>query len=394
MTRQIPKDVISRDPVTLIDYRDYDLIHAHYLLGYEAGDKIRLNLQKKLKGFSLREIQSKLNLVKKCRLFIEEKIRRQHDKTVCVALDQYLNCLDSWTEGARLQNFNLPKLESGSYVPSDLGFLLQMEETGCQIGAYRTQNGGVFLWHTEEELDHSRFDKLRIASFRLSQASRTKEIFSFIYPDLLPGPAFGWVHDSRSVFVQAVASLPIRLNLQNAMIANIATWIILFHGNEIGVERIINEIGPFMDGYAIMTASTVKGVINASRVEFAHNLIVNQPLGDLPGTSIYQTNAFSEFSRHAFTKIHAIKPRYSRLYYQRAIRNSKTLSKIENNPSNDTFSSFYQLICSEEGKEFAYANVDVMGHFLCFFSPSVVQIKVGPGSARWETMDQLLSFSY
>ena len=135
-------------------------------------------------------------------------------------------------------------------------------------------------------------------------------------------------------------------------------------------------------------------MINASRIEFGHELIIAQSLDRPPGSLIYQTNAFSNSSERAFKNINAIQPRYSYLYHQREVRNSKAVSKIEKNIAEDALSSFYDLICSEAGKDFAYANQDVMGYFLCYVSPSSTQIKVGPGPAHHDRNYQLLSFAY
>ena len=378
----------------LIDLRKYDIVHAHFLLGQEVRNQVHTILQRKLSVLTPQKLKSEIDLAKKCRSDIEEKIHRQRDRAVSAALERYWNCLNAWANGAELEAVNHPNLEGVAFTPADLGLLLQMENDGCQIGAYRMADGGIVIWHTEEEMDHARFDKLRIASFNISLGTKTWEVFSFIYPDLLPGPAFGWVHDSRSVFVQAVASLPIKPNLQYSIIANIATWIILFWGNEIDSKTIISELGPFIDGYALITASKDKHVINASRVEFGHELIIAQSLDRLPGSLIYQTNAFSNSSERAFRKINTIQPRYSYLYHQREVRNSKAVSKLEKNITEDVLSSFYDLICSETGKDFAYANLDVMGYFLCYISSSSTQIKVGSGPAHHDKNYKLLSFAY
>ena len=135
-------------------------------------------------------------------------------------------------------------------------------------------------------------------------------------------------------------------------------------------------------------------MINASRIEFAHELIVVQSLNRLSGSFVYQTNAFSSFSEKAFKKTDMIRSRYDHLYHQREVRTSKAVSRIEKNFTEDILSSFYDLICSETGKEFAYANLDVMGYFLCYIAPSGTQIKLGGGLARPNKKQELLSYSY
>ena len=104
-----------------------------------------------------------------------------------------------------------------------------------------------------EEEPGSGFDLLRIAAFNVGDEHHPVVMNAFIYPDLLPGPAFGWRSDG---FAQGVDKLHIRdfPELKRGMLANVVTWLTLRLGAAMAAREIIASLQPYYDGYALNTS--------------------------------------------------------------------------------------------------------------------------------------------
>jgi hypothetical protein len=232
-----------------------------------------------------------------CAETLTDKLADQRlDSRLHGALQEYVDCLAAWADGVGLDEFKHPELTFHRLLcPIDLAFFLQHDSTGCQTGVYRQGDGSVILWHTEEdvEVEHgSGFDQLRLAAFNVGDDQHPIILYAFIYPDLLPGPAFGWRSDG---YVQAVDTLHTRMfpDQQSGILANIATWLTLRLGPDYDPGMVIENMAPYYDSYALNAAFVQGGKVLAEKFEFAADQIFSEVLDELPGSYLFQVNIFS-----------------------------------------------------------------------------------------------------
>jgi hypothetical protein len=286
-----------------------------------------------------------------------------------------------------LENFQHRLLSEARQPVSavELALFLQNDNVGCQTGVYRDKAGAVILWHTEEDVEvepGSRFDKLRLATFQIGEDD--SEINAFIYPDLLPGPAYGWRNDG---FLQAVDSLPLKPAAGAYVLANIAAWITLRLGKALDPEAVIAALGPFFDGYALTTVRLKDEQIQATKIEFAGDRRLVAILDPYPGSYLFQVNIFSE-AKAAVALAYEDTDRESRSGLEqrltRTTRALKSLHLAENAPA-----CLSRLLASRLGGDYAYANEDVKSYFLGKLSHSGMEIQFGPGPALKEDRPSL-----
>jgi hypothetical protein len=260
--------------------------------------------------------------------------------------------------------------------PLDLAFFLQEDGVGCQTGTYRERDGSVILWHTEENVEADpgdRFDKLRLFSFRTMDAHIAT---GFIYPDLLPGPTFGWRDDH---FVQAIDSLHIRWsNHTSPALPNMLAWLSLYLGAKFSREELVRTIGPFQGGYSISALAKTEDNICVEKLEFANDQYEISRLGNAPGDFLFQTNVIHDLSLPMGSE-EEIRPESRIKYLRRVARTSRFIKVIRN--AEDTLPLFFRMLSSRAGSDFGYSNPDVKAYLVCRMSPEKTRTWVGCGPA-------------
>ena len=369
-----------------LDYTSYDLPTAHLLLGRHVRQQVHKVLNHRLNCLDPTRIRKLLGQARACTVTLGKKVGDRHlDARLRAAGAEYLDCLAAWSDGAGLEGFNHPALVD--YQPLgrlDLAMFLQHDSTGCQTGMYRTSDGSAILWHTEEDVEFeegSGFDQLRLAAFTVNNGDNPVTIHAFIYPDLLPGPAFGWRSDG---YTQAVDTLHTRTlpNLSQGMLANVTTWLTLRLGAALDVGEVIKSMQPYYDGYALNTIYAQAGEVQAHKYEFAADRIFQHHLDERPDSYLFQVNIFSDRAHPWVVESEDLQPDWSGLFEQRVER---TQAALQNKNGKEyevgDMRFFFDLITSRAGDGWAYANPEVKAYFIHHQSIQGAEIWLGDGPA-------------
>jgi hypothetical protein len=363
--------------IPLLDFSGIDLVEAHRRLGILIGSQVHQIILSRMKACNAFETVEFQKTAAK-RLAWIENIRKSDSTPVIIreALEQYLACLESWSEGADFVSLNLPEV-----TPLELAVFLQDDHHGCQSGVYRQPGGSILFWHTEEDVDEPecvRVDQPRI--IRFATASNGPDVYSFIYPDLLPGPNFNWRSDG---FVQFADSLFFNgKGLTDGIAANLVTWVTLMIGHEMQTKDIINSIFPVIDGYALFTAAPNHSNVNCSRIEFTASEMFVSMLGNQPGTQLLQTNAFSD-EAWVMAANYERDPFLTRYQYENRVQ--RTQSYMEQIPASQIdLEQIRKMLSSKSGGRWAFANQDVKAHLYGRLSSDSLEIHSHPGMAGLE----------
>jgi len=364
-------------PLVWISLDPANLTSAHQHLGKIVRVQVHKILQQRFLNQTLGEFHNQLRRARTIRKIIERRSRSQGvPAAIRGALQEYLGCLEAWGKGAQLELPSPQKVDMQTISSVELALWLQDEYTGCQSGAFRLADGSALLWHSEEDVEDEpgeRFDQLRVVSFEIEGC----QVFSFIYPDLLPGSAFNWRSDR---FFQAVDALYLRPGAQRGnMLANVAVWVTLRLGAGVEPVEVIRALGPFTDGYALVTAHQKRGEVRVERIEFSGRDWLVTALAEEPGSWFYQTNIFSD-SRSAVALAnedlaHPARP--------------ACLERIQRSPEEITglvereepLRALWELLCSTSGDRFGYAHEDVKAHLALHLAGDGMKmwLSSGPG---------------
>jgi hypothetical protein len=367
-----------------LDFSAYDLPTAHRLLGGHARQQVQKILHQKLDTWEEARVQKLLAQSQSCIALLGEKAADNHlDDRLRAGIGEYLDCLAAWGDGAGLRGFRHPTLAAFQPLGQvDLAMFLQNDCTGCQTGMFRARDGSVVLWHTEEdveELPGSGFDSLRIAEFNVGDIDHPVVMHAFIYPDLLPGPAFGWRSDG---YAQAVDKLHIRdfLDLKAGVLTNVVTWLTLRLGPAMDGREIIESLQPYYDGYALNTVHLQEGSVQANKYEFAADRIICCHLDEQPDNYLFQVNIFSDRAHPCVGELEDLRPDWRGLYEQRVERTVRRIKNKDGNPSGE-MRFFFDMITSQAGDSWAYANTDVKAYFIHRQSVQGAETWLGDGPA-------------
>jgi hypothetical protein len=379
---QLEKTKALSGSITFLDYRAFDFVTAHRELGREVKQQVWRILKEKLDTLSDDRLVEQVRVVRRCKTAIKEKLETTGlNDLIRQALIEYGSCLSAWGEGVELDRFQHVRLRhlsvDGAPVSWDeLAFLLQDDNSGCQTGVYRDRDGGVILWHTEEDPSArgERFDRLRIASFQAGEGDTVETLSAFIYPDLLPGSAYCWRGDN---FVQAVDTLHPEPNPQvNGMLANIATWITWRLGPSVEPDDVIKALQPFHDGYALTFVRRQGSTVHARKIEFAAGWSQTEELDDDPHHFLFQVNVIS--NKHA-PVVETFRPVRRALFEARLTRTKRAMALMKASP--DACYSIFRLMAFRLGGDFSYANSDVKSYFLNKVSEQGMEIWLDAGPA-------------
>lgn len=374
-----------------LDYRSLDTVAAHRGLGRTVQGQVHKILHYKITSMEMGEVDRIVQQARRVEAALESKMQDTAlNPGIRRALRCYRDSLAAWVDGAELDPFCrelLPgKVINGSQVSgTDLALILQAEQMGCQTGMIRDQDESIWLWHTEEDVDRmpgGRFDTLRIFSFCYQDAL----IDAFIYPDLLPGPSFGWV---ETRYVQAVDTLYVKDHPDNdAIPPNIATWVALCLGGKLPLSEIIQALNPYQAGYALSAVTRSADQVSGDNLEFSGDHWTEAQLPPEYGAYFFQVNLISDRSCTLSQKYETIGPEIETEMAARIDRTTAALQHFK--AALDKRCFLHQLISSREGDEYAYVNKDVKAHFLCRMSLTGFEKWLGAGSANQE--EELVSF--
>jgi len=374
------KEVLG--PITPLDCRDFDTVSAHHRLGQDARAQIHKILAKRLDDLGGEEqTTQQIRSARKLQKALNAKLQIPAlDENIRAAVGQYQDCLSAWAQGAGLAGFGHPNLaEAVDGLPVhavDLATLLQMDEVGCQTGVLRESDGAVILWHAEEDYEDSpgqRFDRLRIFFFR---AANEQSAAGFIYPDLLPGPTFGW---QAGDFVQAIDTLHVRpLAFEDAILPNTLAWLSLYLGNQVTRQELAEQLGPFQGGYSLTAAHRQAGRVSVEKVEFANQQVAVNHLEHAAGECLFQTNVIRDLSQPIGAE-EQTSPESRAWNEQRMARTERLLKVIQ--ASAKPLTGVFRLLRSRLGGESAYANRDVKAYLVCRMTVEKTSIWVGAGAA-------------
>jgi hypothetical protein len=370
----------SLGPVKVLDCTHVDAITAHRMLGQDASQQIHKILAKRLDEQD--EAPAQIRRARQYQAALRGKLKNPFlSQKLSAALNEYLVCLSAWGDGADLANFHYAGLPGmtvdGQPVSAeDLAFALQEDEVGCQTGVYREQDGSVILWHSEEDYEATpgqRFDKLRLFSFR---AADQRTVTGFIYPDLLPGPTFGW-HGSD--FIQAIDTLHVKpVDFEAALLPNALAWLSLYLGTQVTREELARSLGPFQGGYSLTGLYKKDGRISVEKIEFANTDHTVSQLKSDAGCYLFQTNVIADLSLPIGAQ-EQTSPASRAWNETRLARTAEFMQAVQK--AGDALPAIFEMLRSQLGGDSAYANPDVKAYLVCRMSPDKISVWVGSGPA-------------
>jgi hypothetical protein len=373
-------------PLDHVDFTGTDIRRAHHELGCDVGPQVQRFVEWKAGKLGEARLLMELRAARAAASALRERLHaRTPTGQIRGALGVYLDCLSAWAQGAGLDPVARGLLESTPLdgVPvtgEDVAFLLQAELAGCQTGMLRDTDGSVILWHTEEDHDHperTRFDRLRLASFQCDTFGPARQFTAFVYPDLLPGPAFGW---SGLNYSQAVDAYYLDLKgVTSGVAANAATWVSLFLAGSRTISQIARALAPFRDGYAMSALTHDRQSLRARTTEFVGDTVAYTSLSRKAGSFRTQVNLLTGWAARSANGREAIEPWRRWTQERRMARAQRYVKSLP--PHADKLEAIWRLLTSRVGGSWAYANPAVKAHFLCRMSPDGLTLWVGAGPA-------------
>jgi len=352
------------------------------MLGKDASEQIHKILTQRMEAFATsNQVAKQIRRARKYQATLDSKLLVPTiNSDIKRAIHQYQACISAWADGADLKNFrhsNLAdEIDNFPVYAEDLATILQEDEVGCQTGALRESGDSIILWHSEEDYEDTpgqRFDKLRLFSFK---SAGENSAYGFIYPDLLPGPTFGWQSGN---FIQAIDTLHVKNEeFSAALLPNTIAWLSLYLGTLVTRQELVSQLGPFQGGYSITAALKIDGRVSIEKIEFANSQVAAHSLENESGSFFFQTNIIADLSQPIGVEEDTTAE--SRLWNEKRIMRTSRLIKVIQK-SADAFPLVFRLLRSRLGGDSAYSNQDVKAHLLCRMTPKNTSILVGAGPA-------------
>ena len=186
-------------------------------------------------------LEVQLQQTRACRAFLLQLSRARRVPRLVRELARGVRRLPRCVGHVRVPVGSPPPLDAA--VPSEWALWAQDDNAGCQTGMLRRGGGSVVLWHTEEDTIGF-LDAPRVAVFSIGAEERG----AFVYPYLLPGPAFGWGAGQ----LHAVDSLHTRRDeTLGGTLSGVASWLVWRIGRAMDARDVLLSLVPFVDGCAI-----------------------------------------------------------------------------------------------------------------------------------------------
>lgn len=189
---------------------------------------------------------------------------------VAAGLKKYLECLQTWADGADIDLKD--------------AWNLQFERFGCQTVLVRGTDGAVLLAHTEEwgVEDDEAAVLGNHASWSTFITPDGKKLQAFTgYPAAMPGSSFGMTE--KTIFaVDSIEHQEIESDIAGVPAA-VTTWLCWYLGDSADAKKIIETIGFHDGGYALnQIFKNEKNKPNGRTIEFVGNRVVERRLGRKP----------------------------------------------------------------------------------------------------------------
>lgn len=349
-----------------IEIRAENWVKAQEELGGRLKEQIQRTVNNKLDK-EPEVLRAGLDLAKKSRMYLESEINEGGEKGK--EAGDYRDCMIAWAKGAGLREM-VDKVKKTANTEEldelDIGLWLQNDNVGCQTAIFRTEAGEILLIHTEEDNTGS-VDKPRLAKFLIGGAETT----AFVYPSLLPGPAFGWSQSEGEYYFQALDFLYLRATDGQASLANMVAFLALKNGKYDEVEKIIKRHAPYVDGYAMNLVEINRGIsedrVKAMRIVFAKNRTNTKELDK----ELVQVNIFGSEDQEMVDGIEDIHPKQRRLYEERISRIKRMwqLTGRIVKKADSPVDALTRLLGFRIGGAYAMANPDVLAALAMRISP-------------------------
>jgi hypothetical protein len=352
----------------VLTLRATSLVEAHGELGARIRKAAHRAVRARIAKTPPERLAVQLTQTAACRTFLSQLSRaRRVPRLVRESLEEYLACLDAW--GASV--FPPGSRPLFAKAASEWALWAQDDNAGCQTGMLRRTGGSVVLWHTEEDTIGF-LDEPRVALFSLGEGERG----AFVYPYLLPGPAFGWGAGQ----LHAVDSLHTRRDVTlGGTLSGVASWLVWRIGRAMEARDVLLSLAPFVDGCAIHVVGSGAHVI-ASTHEIAGRAVLSRVLGRRPGSVTVQVNTVSARSGPV-AREEEMSARTHALYERRLQRMRDGVAHLPSgaDPSGE---EVLRMLASRRGGSYAYANRDVGAHAVATFAVGEgLAMHVGGGPA-------------
>ena len=366
----LPEQRRRLGPLRRIEIEAASLPAAHGRLGEALGPVIRRVAARRLRATSPADFDRQIDAVRNCRRHVSAYIRSGHfmPRHVRRALREYLACLDAWAHASQLESVLDDQTVDGKAVTArELALWLQDDNSGCQTGLLRLAGGDVLFWHTEEDTI-GYFDRPRLASLLVGKQTW----HAFLYPYLLPGPAFGW----QAGRFHAVDSLHIRRGSCGAF-TNVAAWLAWrLPGLEPGE---LFHLCPFLDGCAIHRLVRSPGGVAAWVQELGGEFQTQCSLPLRQGSLLFQANCVRQ-SGSRLAREEALSAAERKPYCDRRERTEQAVRELVR-AGETTPQRIVELLASRAGGDYAYANSDVKAHCVGVATAAGMELYVQSGAA-------------
>lgn len=330
-----------------------NLVAAHLLLG----EVFRADIERAARGrcgrLSKNRFKRQLLCARRSRFHSLQRAGRT--PSLRKAVTEYFDSLHAWARGAGLMAV-FRRLCPPSKDPIELldfALWLQDDTGGCQTGMLRTEDGGVLFWHTEEDTV-GYCNRPKIVHFKTPGFSRC----AFLYPYLLPGPAFGWGEH----YFYAVDSLTIRREgSETGAFTALASWLVWRLAARLSLKQMIRYLAPFVDACAINVLHQSKRRVYAEKIEFGERQQISGRLPARTDSFMFQVNEISDPSA-ALARLELMSSASHKRYQGRKARTESYLHRVLASRKPKTLESLEALLSSRTGGQYAYANEDVKGY--------------------------------
>ena len=362
--------------VQLHTLRAPSLVDAHGALGARLREPARTSILARLATTQPGDLESRLRAARESRAFMEARAADAHVAAeVRGAIGEYLACLDAWSHAAGAGEW-LPEpltLDGRRVTTEELGLWAQDDNTGCQTGTLRQADGSVLLWHTEEDR-LGLLDNPRLATFEIPGET----LSAFVYPYLLPGPAFGFRADQ----IHAVDSLVLKRGLApRGGFTSVASWLVWRLGSAAPASEILRALSPYLDGCAINLVRRTRRGVQMETHEIGGRHVQSRRLRPDAGAFCVQANAVlrpeSPLTRHEH-----LSPRARAPYERRVARARAALGRRLATAGEPAPDDIVQLLASRRGGRYAFANLTVKAHCVARVSAEGFEIYVRSGAAH------------
>ncbi len=352
------------------------IVAAHEVLGKNMRAEIARVIKSKVATKTPKQFASEILFIRSCAEHFSHRVAKSSAPLSAMG-KTYISCLTAWAKGSGISTSLIParyREKVPSLTALDLAWWLQNDNVGCQTGMMRETDGGVIFWHTEED-NSGYLNKPYVASFKIPGFP---PIHAFMYPFLLPGPAFAW----NTEFFQAVDFLYVGLKKRTAgTLANSIAWMSLWYGQKVALQKIVAAFGPYFDGYAVNTIKKSKNQkISGDKIEFGADAFFTTTLKTTPGSKLVQANCVSSATSTLFKKYNDSTAKKDWKLRQRVQRVNDWLMSFKKTYHRlPRAADLTSLLASRNGKGYGFANTDVKAYVFGRVGKSNIDVNVDAG---------------